>query len=98
METVFEETPNKEFKNTQYDYSKLNKKAEYDFSVLYEKSNEEMIACKKIGRARAVIVTAIIISTAILGIDEISKGSTMGIALTAVMLCLGHIFDRRISK
>ena len=61
-------------------------------------SNEEMIACKKIGRARAVIVTAIIISTAILGIDEISKGSTMGIALTAVMLCLGHIFDRRISK
>ena len=61
-------------------------------------TNEEAMACKKRGRIRTFIIAVIIILSSIFSFEEISKGATLGIALATILLCLGHIFDRRISK
>lgn len=61
-------------------------------------TNKEIVACRKKGRIRTYIISAIIIFTNILGFEEVVKGSTLGIALAATLLCLGYIFDRRIPK
>lgn len=61
-------------------------------------TSEEITACRKKGRIRAVVISSGITFTCILGLDEIAKGLTLGIVLTTAMLCLGYIYDRRISK
>jgi len=61
-------------------------------------TNEELVACRKISRLRSVLLSAGIVISSILGFSEIAKGFTLGIALATAMLCLGYIFDRRISK
>lgn len=61
-------------------------------------TDKEIAACRKKGRIRAFVVSSVIAFTCILGQDEIAKGLTLGIALTTAMLCLGYIYDRRISK
>ena len=61
-------------------------------------TDKEITACRKKGRIRAFVISSVITFTCILGLDEIAKGLTLGIALTTAMLCLGYIYDRRISK
>lgn len=61
-------------------------------------TGEEITACRKKGRIRAFVISSVIAFTFILGLDEIAKGLTLGIALTTAMLCMGYIYDRRISK
>lgn len=61
-------------------------------------SSEEIVACKKRGRFRTCIISIIIILSSICSLEEISKGTTLGITLATALLCLGYIFDRRISK
>lgn len=58
----------------------------------------EIAACRKKGRIRTFVTSSVIAFTCMFGLDEIAKGLTLGIALTTAMLCLGYIYDRRISK
>ena len=61
-------------------------------------TSKEIIACRKISRLRTFLLLLGTVITSIIGFDEIAKGLTLGIALATAMLCLGYIYDRRISK
>lgn len=61
-------------------------------------TDSETAACKKSSRIRILVIAAIVVLTIVLGLEKIAKGVTLGIILASFLLCLGHIFDRRISK
>ncbi len=58
----------------------------------------EIAACKKHARIRIWVIFAIVTAACVSGLAEVAKGVTLGIALASFLLCLGHIFDRRISQ
>lgn len=61
-------------------------------------TEEEFAACRKKSRSHIWAISALVLAAGICGLEEAAKGLTLGIALATALLCLGHIFNRRISK